>query len=276
MTPKWLPHVLAFLLIAGVGLGIYFWSRQSDVNDNNSVINNTVTEEEDIFANTGVLIKDNPGFKPGVWYLSYEQTGSAALSAELRFNSASRCYGPNLSGSCDTAKLFKGDRVFITGLWEESTKTPVVVERLDVLTTASGVVQKERTIQLFYYNETKDKELGGGNNVACDPASVLPVTRTIPLTNTPIQDAIRELIQGNLTAAEKTAGFKTEFPNANFKLIGANLAKGILTLEFNEVPGFTTGGSCRVRLLSAQIEKTAKQFTEVKEVRFKPESLFQP
>lgn len=274
MTPKWLPHVLAFLLIAGVAFAIYFWSQQTD--DSNNSVNNTVTQEEDVFANTGNLIKDNPGFTPGVWYLSYEQAGAAALSAELKFNNESRCYGPNLTGSCDPTKLFKGDRVFVTGLWDELTKTPVLVQRLDVLTTASGVVQKERTIQLFYYNETRDKEIAGGNNVACDPAAALPVTRNIPLTNTPIQDAIRELIKGNLTPAEKTAGYKTEFPHPDFKLVGANLAKGILTLEFTEVPGFTTGGSCRVRILWAQIEKTAKQFSEVREVNFKPESLFQP
>lgn len=38
----------------------------------------------------------------------------------------------------------------------------------------------------------------------------------------------------------------------------------------------TNGGSCRAGILWFQIEATAKQFSEVKQVRFLPEELFQP
>jgi spore germination protein GerM len=128
-----------------------------------------------------------------------------------------------------------------------------------------------RTISLFYYNTNQDKTNG------CDANAVLPVERRIEITRTPIQDAINLLIKGDLQAAEEAAGFTTEFPNKDFRLLGANLDRGgVLTLEFTEVSGFTSGGSCRVTLLANQIIKTAKQFPGVNEVKFKPEELFQP
>jgi spore germination protein GerM len=131
-------------------------------------------------------------------------------------------------------------------------------------------------VRLFYYNENKDKELSGGDNRFYGMESILPVGREMHVSRTPIQDTINLLIKGELTAAERAAGFTTEFPNTDFKLLSANLKNGVLTLEFTEVPGFTTGGSYRISILANQIIKTAKQFPEVKEVRFKPEELFQP
>lgn len=62
----------------------------------------------------------------------------------------------------------------------------------------------------------------------------------------------------------------------SLNLLNYNLNNGVLTLTFSEVLGFTSGGSSRVILLASQIEKTALQFNEVKEVVLKPETLFQP
>jgi hypothetical protein len=133
-----------------------------------------------------------------------------------------------------------------------------------------------RLVKLYYYNENKDREISGGEGLSLEPEAVIPVERLIPITVTPIQDTIRLLINGELSDAERDAGFMTEFPNKDFKLIGANLKSDVLTLEFTEVPGFTTGGSARMRLMTASIIKTAKQFPEVKEVKFIPEEIFQP
>jgi len=47
-------------------------------------------------------------------------------------------------------------------------------------------------------------------------------------------------------------------------------------LKFTEVPGFTSGGSCRVGLLMEEILKTVKQFPQVKSIVLEPESLFEP
>ncbi len=129
---------------------------------------------------------------------------------------------------------------------------------------------KKNIISLYYYNQSEDKEN------TCDSNYVLPVTRYISESDNQIEDAINLLIKGKLTEKEIASGFFTEFPNADFKLLDSSLKNGTLTLKFNEVPGFTTGGSCRVGILATEIVKTAKQFPEVKKVVFDPESIFEP
>lgn len=52
------------------------------------------------------MIKDNPGFKPGVWFLSYEKPGSPGLSVELDLTSVSTPYTP----------FSQGERVHIEGV----------------------------------------------------------------------------------------------------------------------------------------------------------------
>lgn len=130
------------------------------------------------------------------------------------------------------------------------------------------------TVNLYYYNQQRDQELNEGQ-VACDPDAVIRVERKIASDNL-IENTINLLLQGSLTQEEKEQGFTTEFPNEEFKLLESKLENGMLTLTFTEVPGFTSGGSCRVNILRAQIEKTAKQFPQVEEVMIKPETLFQP
>jgi hypothetical protein len=132
----------------------------------------------------------------------------------------------------------------------------------------SPIVKKE--ISLFYYNQSEDK----GNT--CSNNYILPVKRIIIEKDNLIKDAINLLIQGKLTEQEKKAGFVTEFPNKDFKLMNSNLEGGVLTLTFTEVPGFTTGGACRVKILGSEIIRTAKQFSGVEKVVFEPETLFEP
>ena len=131
-----------------------------------------------------------------------------------------------------------------------------------------------RKIQLYYYNQKRDKEIA--DYIPCSPEAVLPVYREIFLSQTPVQDTINLLLQGNITQEEKEAGFSPIFPLEGVKLVGANLKNGTLTLEFEDPFNKTGGGSCMVSLLWAQIEKTAKQFSEIDEVKFTPEWLFQP
>jgi hypothetical protein len=128
-------------------------------------------------------------------------------------------------------------------------------------------------VDLYYYNQPADLDADG--QPRCSPAAVLPVERTIS-SDQPIDDTIRLLLRGQVTADERQAGFNTEFPNRDFKLLDVDLENSVLTLTFNEVPGFTTGGACRTDLLRAQIEKTALQFAAVSEVVIRPISLFQP
>ncbi|MEN9649511.1 MAG: hypothetical protein RL094_478 [Candidatus Parcubacteria bacterium] len=132
--------------------------------------------------------------------------------------------------------------------------------------------QNTITVSLFYPNKNKADQL----NDVCSADSVVSLPREIPRTISPIQDAIKFLLKGEITIVEKTAGFSTEFPLAGVQLKGANLKNGTLTLDIADPQHKTSGGSCRAGLLRAQIEKTALQFAGVQKVVFKPELVFQP
>ena len=129
-----------------------------------------------------------------------------------------------------------------------------------------------KTVKLYYYNPEQDKDESG--NIQCSRDGLVAVEREIPVTKTPIQDTIKLLIAGQLTDTEKSQGITTEYPLEGFSLKGASLKDGVLTLEFEDPNYKTGGGSCRVGILWFQIEATAKQFSEVQEVRFLPEELF--
>lgn len=133
---------------------------------------------------------------------------------------------------------------------------------------------QQTSVQLYYYNASKDKDSSG--NILCSRQGLVATNRMIPKTITPIQDAIKELLKGVVTAQEQAQGLTTEYPLPGFSLKGANLKNGILTLEFNDSQNKTTGGACRVGVLWYQIEATAKQFPGVNQVVFKPDTLFQP
>ncbi len=133
-----------------------------------------------------------------------------------------------------------------------------------------------QSVSLFFYDANKDKDAKGG--ILCSKQGLVAVTRSIPKTTTTnIADTVRLLLQGGLSDAEKQQGITTEFPLAGFELENAALdAKGALTLTFKDPQFKSSGGSCRVNILYAQIEATAKQFPEVKSVIIKPDAILQP
>lgn len=140
------------------------------------------------------------------------------------------------------------------------------------LKSDSSMSQK---INLYYYNQAKDQETSPGAP-ACSADSVLTVIRELPKTDQPVDETIKMLLKGELTSEEQKAGFSTEFPHPGLKYLGSNLSNGTLTLSFDDPDNFTSGGSCRVKLLWASIEKTALQFPGVNKVEFSPNTLFQP
>lgn len=222
-------------------------------NSDNQEDGETAKSEGVPFEKSGYLIRNNPGLKPNVWYLSFEEKSSPAVLVELNFESSQAVSG------------FKvGDRVAVTGVKDNGVITVSGI-KADVTKTSGDVAT--RSIKLYYYNEKNDKSDNAGNP-SCEQSYVLPVERQLPVTETPIQDTIKLLLKGEITSLEKAAGFTTEFPNSQFLLKGADLKNGVLTLDFTEVPGFTDGGSCRINILQAQVEKTAKQFPEVKQVKY--------
>ncbi|GBD34208.1 hypothetical protein HRbin34_00533 [bacterium HR34] len=136
---------------------------------------------------------------------------------------------------------------------------------------------KYQKILLYYYNPEKDRDENG--NIKCSEDGLVAIEREIPLSQSPIKDTIKLLLRGreNLTQEEINQGIETEFPLRGFELKSVNLKEdGTLILEFDDPYYQTSGGSCRVKILWLQIEKTAQQFPQIKKVEFKPEYLFQP
>ena len=132
----------------------------------------------------------------------------------------------------------------------------------------------QRTVKLFYYNQMNDQDASG--NTLCSSKGLVVVERQVSITNTPIQDTLKLLLRGEISFPERQQGIGTEYPLPGLELKGALLKDSVLTLEFADPNNKTSGGSCRTNVLRAQIEATAKQFLEVKEVKFKPAYLFQP
>lgn len=130
-------------------------------------------------------------------------------------------------------------------------------------------------VALYYFNQIEDQKLPPEQQVNVN--SILPVYRIFPASKNLLIDAINELLKWSLTVAENKQWFITEFPNASFGLLRADIVRDwTLTLQFSEVPGFTDGWSARMLILSNVIIKTAMQFPGVKKVVFVPEILFQP
>lgn len=123
----------------------------------------------------------------------------------------------------------------------------------------------KRTVKLYYYNSSKDKDVSG--NIMCSRNGLEFVEKSIPLTQTPIQDTIKLLLKEKLVPQYSLSGVE---------LKSASLNNGVLTLTFSDPENKTGGGACRVGILWFQIEATAKQFPGVSSVRFSPEELFQP
>ncbi len=139
-----------------------------------------------------------------------------------------------------------------------------------------GMAEGVQQVSLYYYNASKDQD-PAGSGAKCSEAGLAEVKRNVRAEDSLVEDTIKMLLQGGLTAEEKTAGISAEFPLPEFELEGSSLdANGVLTLTFQDPQSKASGGSCRVGVLRMEIEATAKQFPEVKSVRIMPEDIMQP
>ncbi|MEI7640577.1 MAG: hypothetical protein WCJ46_03585 [bacterium] len=129
-------------------------------------------------------------------------------------------------------------------------------------------------INVFFYNKLVDKRLG--TFMPCSELAVTPLQRKVKRFDANIDSAIKLLMEGKLTEAEMRHGFTSEFPNASFKYLGHFYDKDSVVLKFEDPKDFTSGGACRASLLRYQFEKTVKQFTKTKNIKFLPDTLFQP
>lgn len=125
---------------------------------------------------------------------------------------------------------------------------------------------------LYYYNPSLDKDTSG--NVICSAKGLVPVVH-ITKNNT-AQHAVEVLLLGKIAEEDRNRGVTTEFPLPGLEVASSTLENGVFTLTFSDPQFKTSGGSCRVAILRAEIEATAKQFHGITSVRFLPEDLFQP
>lgn len=135
-------------------------------------------------------------------------------------------------------------------------------------------VEATEMVKLYYYNPALDSDNEG--SILCSEKGLVPVYRFLPKSSSILEETLQLLLKGELTDAEKATGLSTEYPLPGFTLKNTRLTDGMLTLAFEDPENKSSGGSCRVEVLWLQIEMTAKQFPEIKEVRFEPEWIFQP
>ena len=137
-----------------------------------------------------------------------------------------------------------------------------------------GQAAGTQAIKLYYYNPERDHDADG--NILCGANGLMVVERAIAPTQAPLKESIELLLEGALTPEEKASGITTEFPLEGVTLKSASITDGTATLTFDDPRHRTSGGSCRVSVLAAQVIATAKQFPSVQDVRLLPEELFQP
>ena len=70
------------------------------------------------FNEVGNIVRNNPGYPEGVWFLVYEEPGSPALSKALSFTDDSLCIKEE-GFICDPDELEEGERVEIEGVDKE-------------------------------------------------------------------------------------------------------------------------------------------------------------
>lgn len=129
-------------------------------------------------------------------------------------------------------------------------------------------------VQTFAYNADIDVALHG--EIACSPEAVLALPRWVDEDKDPIEAALRFVLGGELGLWEIDAGYSTEYPLPGLELLDFELESGVLTVRLDDPQHATSGGTCRVTVLRAQLEEAALQFSEVDEVVLQPEELFQP
>ena len=94
--------------------------------------------------------------------------------------------------------------------------------------------------------------------------SALPAVKTVPKTDSPLTDAIKNLLAGP-DASDKV---RTLIPSGT-KLIGASVKNGIATLNFNEAFVFNQNfGNDGYSAQLQQIVYTATEFSTVNSVQF--------
>ena len=99
--------MLSILIVPIVGLVVWYGTSYFFASEQQ-------TGPQITFEAEGNMMKDNPGFEAGVWYLSYEKPGQPGLSTPLLFDHASECGGEGSFAICNIS-FEPGERVRVEG-----------------------------------------------------------------------------------------------------------------------------------------------------------------
>jgi len=140
-----------------------------------------------------------------------------------------------------------------------------------LLMLVSFPVSSSSFVPIFVTNYDMDDNLGKE-----DP--LFPVYREIK-GDDPIKEVIESLFEISFSDEEKEMGFSSEYNSCQRSkalfLKKVELKDGVLFVHLEDPLFFTSGGSGRIEILKAQLEKTLLQFKEVEEVVL-PYYMFQP
>lgn len=125
--------------------------------------------------------------------------------------------------------------------------------------SACPIEKSELNFDLYFVNSKFDPEM-------MDCSKLFAVQRKASTDNSDkYLTAVNSLIAG-LSEAEKSSGYSS-FVDAETKLRSLSLQGGVITIDFSKELENNSGGSCRAQALRSQIERSLKQFPEIKEVK---------
>lgn len=149
---------------------------------------------------------------------------------------------------------------------------PVIFQNETSSSTENPEEQKNLSLKLYFPNTVYNPEM-------LDCSLVYEVKREVPYTKSVASVALAELIKGP-TADEKINGYLSVIPEGT-KINLIKIENGILFVDFNKEVE-SGGGSCSFASRLSSLNKTLKQFSTVKEIKYSVEGnsnqdeIFQP
>lgn len=123
--------------------------------------------------------------------------------------------------------------------------------------TPSNQIEQSIKFNIYFGNKKNEKE-------AEECKAMSTVVREIQFTIAKEKEALEELLKGP-TEEEKRGGYYTSI-NDDVELQSLQIENGIVKIDFDEELERAIGGSCKVAFIRSQIERTLKQFPDIKEV----------
>lgn len=169
-------------------------------------------------------------------------------------------------------RLFSGEDnwICIDGVWQkhgypssdapDTPCVPIISPIKEITRWGDKGLEEEKgiiTAQVFFANHIF-------NPGSLDCSLVYPLEKKITKGEGQYREILQKLLEGP-SSAEKDGGYFTAI-NSGVTVNNLELKDGVLLVDFSAKMQEGMGGSCRVGTIRSQIEKTLKQFEEVKDV----------